>query len=153
MPATPCTSWSIKLSKFECLGSGLGDHCYKIVDDSNSKLTFGVGAYGASWGEQFSFARPFSYRHRFQESRGGTQPCGFMSVFSAANRIPVSPEPPQQSYSYGLQLSHLFSGFFNLLAVFWDCKALSLYLQSSIRVCVNYLWVFGLPFENQNSKN
>ncbi|KAJ8426741.1 hypothetical protein Cgig2_003634 [Carnegiea gigantea] len=48
----------------------LVNHCYKIVDDSSLELTFGVGAYGATWGEQFAFARPFSYRHRFQESKG-----------------------------------------------------------------------------------
>ncbi|KAJ8436403.1 hypothetical protein Cgig2_021440 [Carnegiea gigantea] len=97
MPATRCTSWSIKLSKFECRGSGLGDHCYKIVDNSSSELSFGVGAYEATRVKQFAFARPFNYGHRFRKRKGGTQPCGFMSAFSVANWIPVSPKPPSKA--------------------------------------------------------
>ncbi|KAJ8446766.1 hypothetical protein Cgig2_000777 [Carnegiea gigantea] len=82
----------------------LVNHCYKIFDESNSELTFEVGTYGVTWVEQVAFARPLSNGHRFRESKGGAQPSGFMSVVSAIDRISVSPELLQPSYSYGPQV-------------------------------------------------
>ena len=36
----------------------LVNHCYRIIDDSSSELTFQVGTYGVTWVEQVAFARP-----------------------------------------------------------------------------------------------